>query len=211
MIKRSLAHSYETIAADFDRTRQSVTTELQAAADYIKAGDRVLDLGCGNGRLLKAVVAVNFDYLGIDDNGQLLDQARRAFPRRGFSLSDILTFDYGQNQWDVVVAVASFHHLLTPQERLQVLRSIHQSLRPSGRLLLTNWRLWQWRYLPGFFRCWTKKLAWNDAFITWNHAYPRYYHAFTQRELSRLLRQAGFPHSQTRIIRHNYLTVAVKQ
>lgn len=209
-IEDSLRQSYESIASDFDKTRQNVSPELLTAATTIEAGNSVLDLGCGNGRLLKAAPAVNFDYLGIDTNQQLLDQARSTFPAVRFTLSTMQDFDFGQSGWDRIIAIASFHHLTTAEERIEVLKRIYQGLKPGGKLVMTNWRLWQRRYWSAFVRWWPHKIVWNDTFITWNNQFPRYYHAFTERELHQLLRSAGFTDIETRVIRHNYVTTASK-
>lgn len=209
-IEDSLRQSYESIASDFDKTRQNITPELQVAADTILEGSSVLDLGCGNGRLLKAAPTVNFDYLGLDRNQALLDQARSTFPGARFEFGDMEDFDFGQDRWDRVIAVASFHHIITVEERVEVLKRIYQGLKPSGKLVMTNWRLWQRRYLPAFIRWWPHKIVWNDTFVTWNNQFPRYYHAFTTRELHHLLQSAGFTDIETRVIRHNYVTTASK-
>lgn len=209
-IEDSLRRSYEAIAADFDHSRQYSTPELQAAVDAIKPGHTILDLGCGNGRLLKAVDNVNFDYLGIDTNPALLRQAQLNFPQATFVHHDMVTFEYGVEQWDNIFAIASFHHLVTTSDRLEVLSRVYAGLKPGGSFIMTNWRLWQWRYAASFFYWWRHKMAWNDTFITWNHQHPRYYHAFTTGELHRLLRAAGFTTCTTTVVRNNYVTRANK-
>lgn len=42
---------YEQLAEEFSNTRANLWFELQELAKYVKGGDKILDLGCGNGRL----------------------------------------------------------------------------------------------------------------------------------------------------------------
>ncbi|GAH26634.1 unnamed protein product, partial [marine sediment metagenome] len=44
---------YNLIAEDFSRTRWNIWAEFSIFRDYVKGGDEILDIGCGNGRLLE--------------------------------------------------------------------------------------------------------------------------------------------------------------
>jgi len=77
LVKRN----YEEIAADFDMTRKNcVWPELAKLAELVKDGDRVLDVGCGNGRLLRALTGKSIEYLGVDSSSELIEMARKNFP-----------------------------------------------------------------------------------------------------------------------------------
>ncbi len=43
-------------------------------------GQKVLDLGCGNGRLLNVLQNKNIDYIGVDNSENLLLNAQNAYP-----------------------------------------------------------------------------------------------------------------------------------
>lgn len=183
---------------------------MQTLTSLVQPGDVIADFGCGNGRLLKALPSVNFHYYGFDDNQQLLEQAKRNFPQHQFDFCRLPDMPNQSLQYDKVFLIAVFQHLVDQADRQLALRRIYQSLKPGGRLLMTNWRLWSWRYLPYMFKRLNKKIAWNDFFIPWNHTVWRYYHGFTQSELQRLLTQAGFIVEQQEIQGYNYLTVAIR-
>ncbi|MBI2459383.1 MAG: class I SAM-dependent methyltransferase [Parcubacteria group bacterium] len=76
LVKRN----YEEIAADFDLTRKKqLWPELLRLTEPVKNGDRVLDVGCGNGRLLEAFGEKKISYLGVDNSEKLIETARKNF------------------------------------------------------------------------------------------------------------------------------------
>lgn len=188
--------------------------ELTVLTERVKEGDNLLDLGCGNGRLLKALPNVNFTYLGLDPNDFFIQQARQDFPDRNFAIAEMPELELPAASYDKVFLIASFHHLVGRQERILMLQKIYASLKPGGSLLMTNWNVWQPRYWKYIFKWLGKKLAWNDLFIPWkgqsNNWVWRYYHGFTQAELAGLLKSVGFRQIEQSKIRHNYLTIAKK-
>ena len=46
-----------------------------------------------------------------------------------------------ETTYDAIVFLASFHHLETQEERMQVLKDIKKLLHPNGRIYMTNWNL----------------------------------------------------------------------
>lgn len=43
--------------------------------------------------------------------------------------------------YDAIIFLASFHHLETREERIQVLEDIRKYLTPNGAIYMTNWNL----------------------------------------------------------------------
>jgi len=206
--------SYQAIAAEFHQTRQKhVWPELDLLTGYVQPEAHVLDLGCGNGRLLKALSTVNLTYRGIEANHYLLEQARQQWPGQEFLFGELPTVELGSAKYQAVFMIAVFHHLVDRQDRLEALQKIYQCLQPGGYLLMTNWWLWQPRYLQNYFHWLDRKLAWNDFFVSWgpkDKRQWRYYHGFTPRELVRLLKSAGFTIELQTKNGFNLMTVARK-
>jgi ubiquinone/menaquinone biosynthesis C-methylase UbiE len=213
-IKQQVRQSYSDIAAEFHQTRRKhVWPELEFLASYVKPDDSILDLGCGNGRLLKALPTVNLNYRGIEANPYLLEQAKQSYPERIFESGELPAVDLGVSCYHVVFMIAVFHHLVDREDRLAALDTIYRALQPGGYLLMTNWWLWQPRYLRDFFHWHQRKIAWNDFFVSWGRSGGkrwRYYHAFTEKELVELLQTAGFRLESQQRIGYNIVTVARK-
>lgn len=74
-------------------------------------GGRVLDVACGNGRLLKMMSQKhNFAGYGADISEKMVENARRLNPSMAFVCAgcDVLPFD--DEFFDVVTVCAAFHH-----------------------------------------------------------------------------------------------------
>ena len=191
---------YNSIAEEFSASRVFPWEELQVFIPYIEDNFKVLDLGCGNGRLLKVLQESNkkFDYLGLDFADNLIAAAKKQFPDFSFQVQDMESLKLEPESFDMIFLIASFHHLESLKARQKVLGDIYKALKPGGLLFMTNWDLRQKKYLKNFFNQWWKKRAWNDVFISWQKYLGdkqklwRYYHSFTERELESLLLETGF-------------------
>ncbi len=79
-------------------------------------GRRILDIGCGGGALLKALVARGAQATGVDPDAGALEKARAAAPsailRR--ATAEVLPFEAGA--FDAVIFLNSLHHV--PVERM---------------------------------------------------------------------------------------------
>lgn len=106
-------------------------------AEYVKprAGDKILDIGCGPGDMLGYLPAV--DYLGLDISPEYIEAAKRRFGTAGrFLCADVghATIEEERGQFDLVLATGVLHHLDDqPAARLFELASV--ALRPGGRLI----------------------------------------------------------------------------
>src|SRR5512136_2520343 len=73
---------YSTFATSFSETRESAQ-ELEVILPYIADGARVLDLGCGNGRVAKLLARHRHDvaYLGVDSSAELVSNFKSQISR----------------------------------------------------------------------------------------------------------------------------------
>lgn len=113
--------------------------------ENIKPTDSILDLGCGNGRLLTALIHPQ-KYLGIDFSQTLLLEAERLHPhhlfRRG-DLTDSSTFE-NLDKYDYVFCLAVLHHLEIDQQK-ELLQRMKQL---GNKIILSVWDLTKTQYKP---------------------------------------------------------------
>jgi 2-polyprenyl-3-methyl-5-hydroxy-6-metoxy-1,4-benzoquinol methylase len=214
--------SYNQIAADFDATRKKyLWPEMLAFAADIKNGAKVLDAGCGNGRLLEALADKQIAYLGIDNSTALLNLARTNYPAHNFQELDLSTPNFSDSQifskqqFDFIFCIAVLQHLPSASLRIQALKNLKKLLVPGGQLLISNWNLWASAKRALIFQQAFKKiiglnkLDFGDLIFPWKNnageeVSERYYHAFSGRELKTLALKADFKVRQFKKDQHNY-------
>ncbi|RJO59111.1 class I SAM-dependent methyltransferase [Candidatus Parcubacteria bacterium] len=193
---------YETIAEQFSQTRHFNWPDFQDFLEYIKAGDKVLDAGCGNGRFLELLKNKPVEYWGIDSSPKLVGLAKQKFPNQRFQTASILALPYPDQTFDVVLCLATLHHIPSDIYRHQAMRELARVLKKDGLLILLNWNLWQVGWWRGQLRICLKKifqglpLDFGDVFKYWKNSDgeiigKRYLHGFTFWELKKLAESSG--------------------
>ncbi|KAF3481613.1 uncharacterized protein GIQ15_04372 [Arthroderma uncinatum] len=100
--------------------------------------DKVLDVGCGDGKFTSKYVCRVASVLGIDSSPAMIEAAKRDFgaDQTEFRVVDCRYLDREDivnGTWDKVVSNAALHWILTDSTtRVSVLKAIFDSLRPGG-------------------------------------------------------------------------------
>jgi len=210
--------NYQEIAVQFDATRKKyVWPELEKILSNLKEGDSVLDVGCGNGRLLENLKKRRISYLGVDNSEALIKLAKANYPSYDFKVADILELSETIKQkFDLVISVAVLHHLPSEDLRLQALEQLKIVTAPHGQIIFSVWRLWnnkkyRWHLVKNIWQKITlrSELDFGDLLFPWKNnqgqaVSERYYHAFTKKSLRRLLLRANFKNFKLYSEAHNY-------
>ncbi len=191
---------YNKIAEDFSRTRGKPWPEVEFLVDdYLIPGERVLDLGCGNGRLLEPLKGKEIDYFGVDNSEELIEIAKKRYPSRvKFQVADALNLPFPNNYFDKIYSIAALHHVPSKEFRLQFLKEARRVLKPEGLLILTCWKFKSKRELYLILKytilkvLGKSKLDHRDILEPWGKKIKRYYHCFSEKELAGLARKADF-------------------
>ncbi len=101
-------------------------------------GMSLLDLGCGSGRLAKALgESMTIEYTGLDIVQALLDYARSISPPNyKFLLNRSYSIPCADSSMDMVCAFSVFTHLLHTETYLY-LEDIRRIMKPGGRLVFS--------------------------------------------------------------------------
>lgn len=100
----------------------------------------VLEVGCGNGRVLIPCAAAGAAVDGIDSDPEMLDDARRKLAARGLdaglSCDDMRGFILPRRYALIAIPFSTFLHNLTQQDQLATLYGCREHLEPGGRLVI---------------------------------------------------------------------------
>lgn len=215
---------YDAIAASFVETRRTAQG-MESFVRGVRSGDRVADIGCGNGRLLD-VLPIGVNYTGCDVSSRMIAIAEERqtvqLPTVRFVIGDVLSLPFPAASFDHVFALAVLHHIPSVELRQQAMRELARVMRPGGRITLSVWNLWHplwiiryhlWRL---FFGMHPKGYDRGDCLISWKRGVAknvqRYVHAFTAREIRALCRASGLSVLEQRFFarKGQAITVATK-
>jgi trans-aconitate methyltransferase len=96
-----------------------------------RAGERVLDLGCGTGHLTARLAEAGAEVVGIDSSPEMIAEARRLFPDLSFELADARDFAFPK-PFDAVLSNAVLHWVKPPE---QAVACVRRALGPGGRFV----------------------------------------------------------------------------
>ncbi|MFC6152803.1 class I SAM-dependent methyltransferase [Nocardioides yefusunii] len=102
-------------------------------------GSRILDAGCGAGRVAGALHAVGHQALGLDVDPVLIEAAETDHPGPTYAVADLseLTLDdVGDEPVDLTVCAGNVMVFLAPGTEQQVLRNLCAVTRAGGRVVL---------------------------------------------------------------------------
>jgi trans-aconitate methyltransferase len=94
-----------------------------------KAGERILDLGCGDGALTMKIAAAGAKVMGVDSSPSMVAAAQARKVDVLLASSEALGFDH---EFDAVFSNAALHWM---HNQDAVLASVHRALKPGGRFV----------------------------------------------------------------------------
>ena len=218
--------NYQKIADDFNQTRKKyLWPGIIKIAQIIKPGDKILDVGCGNGRLLETLKEKSADYLGVDKSTELIKIAEKKYQSEKIKFRPGCILELGQIpeiNFDYIFCIAVIHHLPGKNLRIQALKQLKNKVAENGRIILTVWNLWsQKKYQKLIWKFWFLKLIgknkmdFGDVLFDWKNPQgekvsKRYYHAFCGHELKKIVKKSGLKIAEFYKDKHNFYLVLKK-
>lgn len=118
-------------ASTYDTHARFVSDLAGGVLDWLAAGqgERILDLGCGDGVLTAELAALGADVVGVDSSESFVATCRS----RGLDVrvmdGEALTFE---NEFDAVFSNAALHWMTRPE---RVVAGVRRALKPGGRFV----------------------------------------------------------------------------
>lgn len=178
---------YDELAESWYRLRHYTRfrRELEALAQRWQNG-RLLNIGCGHGPDFLPFKDGAFGLYGLDISREMLRFARKYAAKFRFSpalvLGDAVSLPFGDSSFDSAIAVATYHHIKSSENRRQAFRELWRVLRPGGEAFVTVWNLKR-----GLFS--------REVLVPWRtggKTVRRYVYVYSPGEMRRELQGAGF-------------------
>jgi SAM-dependent methyltransferase len=189
---------YTRFGDQFSATRQRLQPGVRKILETIQADASVLDLGCGNGHFLRELVRRGHaaPLLGVDFSLPLLRDAEST-PGVSFREVDLSQLSVVSNQllttdnWSLITAFATLHHIPSRELRLDMLRTVRKLMKEDGKFILSNWQFLNSAKLRSRIQAWDKvginetDLDEGDYLLDWRGGGEglRYVHHFSAEEL----------------------------
>jgi ubiquinone/menaquinone biosynthesis C-methylase UbiE len=140
------AHLYDLFGNIVTLGRAAAMREQTVDLAGLRAGERVLEVGCGTGEVAQRArlrVGPDGDVSGIDPSAQMIEVARRKASRAGlqvdYRIGAIEALPYRDASFDVVLSSLMMHHL--PDDLKSAgLAEVRRVLKPGGRLLIVDFK-----------------------------------------------------------------------
>lgn len=205
-VKRELEETYDSIAPFFSMKRQSLWPPMESFLKEVSPC-RILDLGCGTGRVMIAGIRLGSRMTGFDISGGQLEMAERnlhnAGLHEGYELvrGDLEDLPFADETFDAVLMIASLHHIPTRKGRIMALSEAQRVLKDRGRLQVSVWSWDQDRFRERHMSLIRKERKPDefdgpepgDVFVPWNEGgrKMRFYHLYGHHELEEEVNEAG--------------------
>lgn len=121
----------------------------EAAANFV-VGKRVLDAACGSGYGSEILATNAKSVVGIDYSSEVIAYCKSSSkaPNLDFLQMSVITLDFPDNSFDVVVSFETYEHL-TAINQVRFLQEIKRVLTPDGVLIISSPNRGIWNQLIG--------------------------------------------------------------
>lgn len=110
----------------------------------LRAGEKVLDFGCGTATLTLLIEehCTDCEAIGLDTDAQILAMAKQKISQKKSAVTLLMydgnTLPFPDRTFDKVLSSWVFHHLTTSQ-KIEAFKEINRILKPRGELHIADW------------------------------------------------------------------------
>lgn len=174
--------------------------------EYLKEGYKILDIGCGSGKVSLKLASLGYSVIGVDINPEAIIFSKNSLKnlflegkmpgKAEFELSNASELSFSAQSFNLAVMQAFLTSVPDAQERVKIVKEAYRVLIPGGYLYLVefaqNWhlKLYRDRYLKDY-----PVTGEEGSFLARNPETGKVEyiaHHFSEKELVFLLVNSGF-------------------
>jgi ubiquinone/menaquinone biosynthesis C-methylase UbiE len=126
---------YNNIATHFDKTRYSVWSSVRKYIDTFSPGQKVLEIGCGNGKNM--LYRSDLDWSGIDISSEMVTICKSK--NLNVIEASMTNIPFPDEIFDGCLVIASYHHLNNEEDRIKALNEFYRILKINGKIIIQVW------------------------------------------------------------------------
>lgn len=124
--------------------------------------NKVLELGCGTGRMANSLFKIATEVYGVDVSEEVLKIAKSKYPDLKLTCSEVVNLPYQDNCFDLVLINGSLHHFFAVEKAFA---EAYRVLKPGGFFVLLGEPSSQFlRPYNPFFYTWLINRVFNKLF-----------------------------------------------
>lgn len=182
----SLAEKYDDRWNHFLEPYENTVSER---LKNLRAPDRLIDLGCGTGRMLKQIQGIlpETELFGLDGSPAMLREAHKKIPNLKSEQVNLDDFQPNNDtKYDCILSLSIFQFLRDPQHHFELIRSL--SHKESTIFFCT--------YAIDTYRL-------KIAEYFWRKTKAEHYKAYSSKELHKMISNHGFFINHKEILKPN--------
>ncbi|WP_435198854.1 class I SAM-dependent methyltransferase [Janibacter sp. GS2] len=134
------AHSYQRRFDELVEQGADINGEARFVTGLRPAPARILDAGCGTGRIATTLTALGHDVVGVDADPAMIEVARARDDVTRFVHADLADLALSGQAFDIVLLAGNVVPFVADGTLVDVLRRMHEHLTLDG-VLVAGWSL----------------------------------------------------------------------
>jgi ubiquinone/menaquinone biosynthesis C-methylase UbiE len=116
--------------------------QMELFSEFVDKEDKILDVGCGYGRILNELHSEGFKNLcGIDFSSNMIERGRNQFPWLNLNVQEDKRIPYNDSSFDAIILFAVLTCIIDDDAQVFLMNEIKRVLKPDGILYVNDFLL----------------------------------------------------------------------
>ncbi len=116
--------------------------DVPMLSKYVSKNSKILDVGCGYGRILNELYENGFnDLTGVDTAENMIKRGKREFPQLNLIANPDGKIPFNNNSFDVVILFGVLTCIPTDESQKEFLKEVKRVLKPQGIIYVNDFLL----------------------------------------------------------------------